>query len=161
MERTRHFVATVYVVCEGATALHHHPGLDMWLPPGGHIDRGEVPHEAAIREVREELGLDVALIAESGDIESATARSLPEPQHLLLEDINVCDGAVGHQHVDHVFYGSVEARAIDPAAGEVPADEWEWFDRSDLASADLPADVAQMGQAAIEAVDTGDESRNV
>ncbi|MFB6163344.1 MAG: NUDIX hydrolase [Halococcoides sp.] len=161
MERTRHFVATVYVVCEGATALHHHPGLEMWLPPGGHIDRGEVPHEAAIREVREELGLDVTLFAESGDIESATARSLPAPRQLLLEDINTCDGEVGHQHVDHVYYGTVPSRDIDPADGEVPADEWEWFDRDDLAAADLPADVAQLGQAAIDAVDSGDTLRNV
>jgi len=30
-----------------------------WIAPGGHIDEGETPEEAAIREVKEELGIDV------------------------------------------------------------------------------------------------------
>ncbi|AWB27260.1 NUDIX hydrolase [Halococcoides cellulosivorans] len=156
MERTRHFVATVYVVHEGATALHHHPTLDMWLPPGGHIDRGETPHEAAIREVREELGVAVDLNAEPGDIESATARSLPRAEHLLIEDIDVCDGEVGHQHVDHVYYGSIPSRDLDPGPDEVPADDWEWFDPSDLREADLAADVAELGREAIATVGRSD-----
>jgi 8-oxo-dGTP pyrophosphatase MutT (NUDIX family) len=33
----------------------------MWLPPGGHIDPHELPHDAAVREVHEETGLAVAL----------------------------------------------------------------------------------------------------
>ncbi|MFW6436244.1 MAG: NUDIX hydrolase [Halococcoides sp.] len=152
METTRHFVATVYVVHDGATALHHHPTLEMWLPPGGHIDRGETPHEAAIREVREELGVEVDLIADAGDIESATASSLPQPHQLLLEDINVCDGAVGHQHVDHVYYGSIPSRDLDPDDGEVPAAEWHWFEPSELRDADLAADVAELGREAIATV---------
>ena len=50
METTRHFVATCYVVNDGATLLHEHEKLEMWLPPGGHVDRDELPHETALRE---------------------------------------------------------------------------------------------------------------
>jgi ADP-ribose pyrophosphatase YjhB (NUDIX family) len=46
METTRHFVATVYVVNGGAVALHEHDRLGMWLPPGGHVEREELPHDA-------------------------------------------------------------------------------------------------------------------
>jgi 8-oxo-dGTP pyrophosphatase MutT (NUDIX family) len=35
----------------------HKPTIRFWFPPGGGIDPGESPEEAAIREVREETGL--------------------------------------------------------------------------------------------------------
>jgi len=154
METTRHFVATVYVVADGATALHEHDKLDMWLPPGGHVERDELPHVTARREVREELGLDVDLVAPASDITSATVESIPRPQEFLLEDINVCDGEVGHQHVDFIYYGEAESREIAPAAGEQPATDWEWFTPAELRerAEELPADVVELGQRAIEAV---------
>jgi 8-oxo-dGTP pyrophosphatase MutT (NUDIX family) len=155
METTRHFVATVYVVNNGATVLHEHDKLDMWLPPGGHLDREELPHEAATREVREELGLDVDLLASPGELASETATSLPQPQHFLLEDINTRDGEVGHQHVDFVYYGRAESRELDPGPGEAPVTAWEWFTPERLrANADrFAADVVEAGQRAIEAVE--------
>lgn len=155
METTRHFVATVYVVNDGAVALHEHEKLDMWLPPGGHLERDELPHEAAKREVREELGQSVELVAPSGDLESPTARSIPRPQHFLLEDINVSEDGVGHQHVDFVYYGRVEHRTIDPAEDESGPGAWEWFTARELRKNEdlLEPDVIDAGQAAIDAVE--------
>jgi len=155
METTRHFVATVYVVSEGCVALHEHSKLDMWLPAGGHIDRDELPHEAALRETREELGLDVDLVAPQQDIESETVQSIPQPQHFLLEDINVtAEDEVGHQHIDFIFYGRADSRDIAPEPGEQSTDDWEWFSVADLQDRreELPADVVEVGQQAIEAV---------
>ena len=53
METTRHFTATVYVVNDGAVALHEHERLGIRVPPGGHVDRGELPHEAGFVTVPE------------------------------------------------------------------------------------------------------------
>jgi 8-oxo-dGTP pyrophosphatase MutT (NUDIX family) len=152
METTRHFVATVYVIHDGATALHEHDKLGMWLPPGGHVERDELPHVTARREVREELGLDVDLVAPEGDIASPTVESIPCPQHFLLEDINVCRDEVGHQHVDFIYYGRAGSRDITPSAGEQPAGDWEWFTPAELRgrSGELEPDVVEIGQRAVD-----------
>jgi ADP-ribose pyrophosphatase YjhB (NUDIX family) len=154
METTRHFVATTYIVHDGATALHAHDRLGMWLPPGGHIDRDELPHEAARREVAEETGLEVELLVDTGDVTSDTVRSLPRPSAFLLEDIDVHDGHVSHQHIDFVFFGAVDGRELEPAPGEAPPADWAWFTPSELREreGELETDVVELGTRAIEAV---------
>jgi ADP-ribose pyrophosphatase YjhB (NUDIX family) len=37
------------------------PGYGKWVYPGGYVDRGEPVHGAAVREAKEEAGLDVRL----------------------------------------------------------------------------------------------------
>ena len=37
------------------------PGYGLWVFPGGYVDRGEQVMEAAVREAREESGLDVRI----------------------------------------------------------------------------------------------------
>lgn len=157
METTRHFTATVYVVNDGATAFHEHPRLGIHLPPGGHVERDELPHRTAIREVEEEIGLTPTLLAEAPDVDAPAGRPLPRPEHVMLYDVNVHeDGSVGHQHVDHLYYATVRSREIDPADGEEGPDNWEWYSREELRSSDLDADAVRFGVEAIEAADGTD-----
>ncbi|WP_318570267.1 NUDIX hydrolase [Salinigranum marinum] len=150
METTRHFTATVYVVNEGATALHAHPGLGIRLPPGGHVDRDELPHETALREAREETGLDPTLLTDHREIASETSRAVPRPRHLMLADVNRFDDHVGHQHIDHVYFATVDSRAIAPDDGEEPAAAWDWYTAAELRAADVDEDVCALGTEAIE-----------
>lgn len=152
METTRHFTATVYIVNDGATALHHHERLGIRIPPGGHVDRDELPHRTAIRECEEETGLTPTIIHEGGGVETPVGRPLPRPRHQMLYDINVHDGEVGHQHIDQIFYAKVSDRQIDPAEGERPAEAWDWYTPEDLRQASLDDDVVEIGIDAIELV---------
>lgn len=151
METTRHFTATVYIVHDGATALHEHGHLGIRVPPGGHVDRDELPHETAIRECREETGLVPTILAVQESIEAEGGRSLPRPRRQMLYDVNVFEDRVGHQHVDHVYYATVPSGEIDPEDGEVRATAWEWYSRRDLRESDLAEDVVTLGCEAIEA----------
>jgi 8-oxo-dGTP pyrophosphatase MutT (NUDIX family) len=158
METTRHFTATVYIVNNGATALHRHDRLGIRVPPGGHVDRDELPHEAGVREVREETGLDVALVADTPDVDAPAGRPLPRPAHVMLYDIDVReDGTVGHQHVDLVYFGRVDSRDVDPDDGEADPEAWEWYTADELRASDLDADTVQIGLEAIETVEASAE----
>ena len=153
METTRHFTATVYVVNDGAVALHEHKRLGILLPPGGHVDRGELPHAAGLREVREATGLDPTLLDDSPSITGPAGESLPTPRHTLLYDISEHDGEVGHQHIDLIYYAAADNRRIDPAEGEADADAWDWYTAVDLRSSEVDEDVATLGIEAVSAAE--------
>jgi ADP-ribose pyrophosphatase YjhB (NUDIX family) len=42
--------------------LSHRRDLDIWNLPGGGVENGEMPNEAAIRETREETGLHIKIV---------------------------------------------------------------------------------------------------
>lgn len=143
MEITRHFTATTFIVYKGKTLLHLHKKLNMWLPPGGHIDRDELPHVAALREVKEETGLDVELIRDEPTIKSKNAVEIPGPRHLLLENINPF-----HQHIDMIYYAKANTDIVVPDEGE--SIKLEWFNSEQLESDIIENDIRILGQEAIK-----------
>ena len=164
METTRHFTSTVYVVNDGAVALHEHDRLGKWVAPGGHVDRDELPREAARREVREETGLRVDLLEPETRIAGEAGRELPPAERVMLFDVNVHpNGEVGHQHVDFVYYGAVESRAIAPAGDdEADPEAWEWFTPEDLrAREEIETEVVELGTEAVEKVGKAEAGESV
>ena len=55
--------AAIFLVEDGRIALieRYKQGVHYFTFPGGHVEAGESPQEAAVREAKEELGLDVRL----------------------------------------------------------------------------------------------------
>jgi 8-oxo-dGTP pyrophosphatase MutT (NUDIX family) len=161
METTRHFTATVYIVESGAVALHRHERLGIRVPPGGHVDRGELPHEAGLREVREETGFDPELLDETDAVGAPAGRVLPQPRHLMLYDVNVHDdGTVGHQHIDHIYYARVDSREIDPDGdGEADPERWGWYDAAALREREVDPDTVRFSLEAIEAAERAGADR--
>ena len=46
---------------KGRVLLSHRRDLDLWNLPGGQVEHGELPTEAAVRETREETGLKIKI----------------------------------------------------------------------------------------------------
>lgn len=53
------YTAGGMLIHDDKVLLVKHKKLGIWLNPGGHIDEGELPHEAAEREFFEETGVRV------------------------------------------------------------------------------------------------------
>ncbi len=141
---TRDFVSTVYIVKDAKVLLIFHKKLNMWLPPGGHIGKDELPCDAAKREVLEETGLNVELIGKEEPL-GAGVKKLVHPKILQLEDIHE-----GHQHIDLVYYGTI-------SGGTEKIDEKEcsdimWAAIEDLEKIKAPENVRIYGKKAIEEI---------
>ncbi len=109
-----HVTGSAIVVGPRGVVLLRHKRLGFWLQPGGHIDPGESPWEAAMREAVEETGLGVSY----ADLDPY---GFPRLAH-----VDVHDGGRGHTHLDlrYVFDGG--AADPDPPVGE--SQEIGWFD---------------------------------
>lgn len=153
METTRHFTATVYVVNDGAVALHDHPKLGIRVPPGGHIDRDELPHEAGLREVREETGLEPTLLDDTDPLGAPNGQTLPRPREQICYDIDVVDSTPLHQHIDHVYFATVPSREIADRPGEADPAAWDWYTPADLEESSIDPDTVALSLRAIEAAD--------
>lgn len=94
-----HFTASALIVTAdyARVLLTFHKKLQKWLQLGGHIDAGEDPPEAALREASEESGLEVTSFSPS---------RLFGPRHLLDLDIHhipAIGGEPPHRHFDFRF----------------------------------------------------------
>ena len=84
------------------TRFDHHVGLPpRWITPGGGIDDGETPLEAAVRELQEETGLIVEPDA-LGEMLDAVEGYWDWP-----------DGTYFHSYVDHFFALRVDEFELD------------------------------------------------
>jgi 8-oxo-dGTP pyrophosphatase MutT (NUDIX family) len=118
-----HVTASAIVVGRRGTILHLHKRLARWMQPGGHIDPGETPPEAARREAMEELGLEVRH---------------PDGGPRLI-NLDVHEAALSHVHLDLRYL--VLASTDDdphPPPGESPEAHWyEWEEAASMADGAL------------------------
>jgi 8-oxo-dGTP pyrophosphatase MutT (NUDIX family) len=107
------FTVAVFVVQDGRVLLIHHRKLDKWLPLGGHIELDEDPEQAALREAREESGLEVELLGERPPTTEPGTRALIAPRFLDIHRINAT-----HEHIGMIYWARPESGATTLAVEE-------------------------------------------
>src|SRR5260370_32231090 len=81
------FTVAIFVVRNHKILLIHHRKLDKWLPLGGHIGLDEDPEIAAIREAKEESGLEVELLGERPPTTEPSTRAFIAPRFLHIHPL--------------------------------------------------------------------------
>lgn len=137
---TRDFVSTVFIVKDKKVLLIKHKKIGLWLPPGGHIDKNETPEQAAVREIKEETGLDIELKPERFH-----RIAILMPHHVEIHPIND-----EHEHICFTYF-------TKPVGGKMiqnlkETDGFKWFSKEELDSGEVTIEVKTFAKQAIEEV---------
>ncbi|MBT8228594.1 MAG: NUDIX domain-containing protein [Dactylosporangium sp.] len=141
MTGIRHATASAVVLDDhDRVLLIHHNKLGQWLHPGGHLDPNEDPAQAALREVREETGIEAVIVTDPLPTFTGVA-TLPAP--LMITEMDVVDAGVGpHRHIDHVYVCRPVRGELTPQLAEVGG--CQWVPIGEVATLDTPEDLPEL-----------------
>lgn len=132
------FTASAYIVRGNKVLLRFHEKHKLWLAPGGHIELDEDPIETIHKEIREEVGLKVKIVADPvKQFESLSdgpdyGQNLPLPMFINRHRISAT-----HEHLDMIYAATSDSMEIKPQEGEVadPA-HFRWVTAEELEKLD-------------------------
>jgi len=122
------FTAEAFIVHKNKVLLRKHDKYKIWLSVGGHIELDEEPNEAVLREVKEEVGLDVELFCKENypSSEIGEYKSLIPPEFLNIHKINDT-----HKHISLVYFAKSKTEELILSKDE--KSEWcKWFTKKEL-----------------------------
>ncbi|MEI6529420.1 MAG: NUDIX domain-containing protein [Candidatus Falkowbacteria bacterium] len=121
------FTVEVFIVYKDRVLLRKHDKYKMWLSVGGHVELDEDPNEAALREVREETGLNIKLVGEVKKFAPlAGYKELMSPRFLNRHYINET-----HEHVTLVYFATTDDNKVIQGEKEI-SDDIHWFTATEL-----------------------------
>jgi 8-oxo-dGTP diphosphatase len=102
------FTVSIFIVKDRKVLFIFHKLLNRWLPIGGHIELDENPEEGALREAKEESGLEVELIGEKPPIQAEDGfLPLLAPAYLDIHRIRE-----PHWHIGMIYFARVKSGEV-------------------------------------------------
>ncbi len=119
--------------------LRMHEKYKSWLAVGGHIELDETPEQAALREVKEEVGLEIEIwrdYARGENFPNSHVKECLPPYHMNIHPIGE-----DHRHLDYIYYA--KALSTDVVEGDdEKSGGIQWWNKNDLESSnELDADI--------------------
>ena len=128
------FTVGVFIVhiASRRVLLRYHDKYDMWLVPGGHIELDETPEMAALREVKEEVGLDVRLYVGRKHEDDADERyALIPPEYMDIHPTSP-----EHRHISMIYFASSDSMNIKEPDNHEKSRGIRWMTREELLAAE-------------------------
>ena len=138
----RDFTAGAFILKDGEILLLKHGKLDKWMQPGGHVEPGETPDEAAKREALEETGYRIELKSSTEKI-SEESIDLPEPFNVNLHRIRD-----GHWHCDFQYIAELTNERKDDY--EYQDEDIGWFSKEELEDLEMPKNARKTVKKALD-----------
>lgn len=119
------FTISVFIVNKNRVLIRKHDKYSIWIGVGGHIELDEDPNQAALREAKEEVGLEIELVGYKPSYEHpGKAVHLIPPRFLNRHFISE-----NHEHVDLIYLATSKTNTVVP---ENQNDEWAWLSENEL-----------------------------
>lgn len=128
------FTASVYIVCGDKVLLRFHEKHKCWLVPGGHIELEHDPIETVIKEAKEEVGLDIKIVADPVEqfpqSEETTDNGVDLQLPIFINRHKINDD---HEHIDLIYAAESDSLEINPEEGEASGPEnFRWVTKEEL-----------------------------
>ena len=123
----RHYTSTVFLITEETpqqVLLVHHKKMNKWMPPGGHQKNDENAYQAAIREVKEETGIDIIEYLPRPKQIDDRAILVPLPKYVLEERIAARGEQPEHFHLDFIYVVTVPHQEVSHQEAESHSIDW-------------------------------------
>jgi 8-oxo-dGTP pyrophosphatase MutT (NUDIX family) len=128
-------IAEVPIVYKNKILLMEHRKLGGWFYTGGHVDPGELPEEAAIREAKEESGLDVEIIDCGKKGMAIKGSNAKGPLGILIMDYNYPLGR--HIHYEMFFLAKPKNGIRNLKRNKEESLDMDWFSKEELKKLDM------------------------
>ena len=125
------YTVETFVVFNDKVLLRFHDKYGIWLSVGGHIELDENPNQAAIREVKEEVGLDVNLYDKLLPLreKNGSYEELIPPYFMNIHKISET-----HKHIAMVYFAKAFTDKVVESENEKSAG-WKWMTKREIEQA--------------------------
>lgn len=131
------FTASAYIVCGDKVLLRYHEKHHKWLVPGGHIEPDQDPVETIHKEVQEEVGLTVEIVADpvkEFDNNDAVDQGVDLQLPIFINRHRINET---HEHIDFIYAAKADSMKINPEQGEAADPEhFRWVTAEELEQLD-------------------------
>lgn len=141
------FTVEVFIVHKNKVLLRMHDKYNIWCSIGGHIELDEDPIEAAYREVKEEVGLDIELVGGiATEFEDKNYQTIMAPKFLGRHRTSPT-----HEHIPFVYFATCDTDVIsDSILEHEKGAETKWVTKEELETMDLVPNIKFYAQEALK-----------